>query len=98
MVEGSFKDTERQPFTGADIRYTTQGDTLYAILLGWPNAAAHLPALGSGAGLYDHSIGSVELLGHAGSLTWQQFAGGLHVELPSQRPCDHAYVLKITPA
>src|SRR5690606_17294404 len=45
VIEGSFKDTARQPFSGRDIRYTTKGDTLYAILLDWPGSETILPAL-----------------------------------------------------
>lgn len=98
VVEGSFKDTARARFTGDDIRYTTQGSTLYATLLGWPGASATLPALGRGAGLLDRPIDKVELLGHPGALAWDQQDAGLHVTLPGQPPCRHAYVLKITPA
>ncbi|NUQ01624.1 MAG: alpha-L-fucosidase, partial [Armatimonadetes bacterium] len=36
IAEGSFTDTKRQAFTGEDIRFTTRGETLYAIALGWP--------------------------------------------------------------
>ena len=36
VVGGSFKDTASKPFTGEDIRFTTKGNTLYAIALAWP--------------------------------------------------------------
>jgi alpha-L-fucosidase len=98
IVEGSFQDSDRPPFTGDDIRYTTQGETLYAILLGLPGKTATLPALGHAAGLYERPIGQVTLVGQGAPLVWAQAEEGLRVELPAQLPCDHAYVLKITPA
>lgn len=41
-------------------------------------------------------VQSVHLLSNAQALPFQRTAEGLFVTLPSQKPCDHAYVLKIT--
>jgi alpha-L-fucosidase len=98
VIEGSFKDTERQPFGGDDIRYARKGDTLYAILLDWPGSEAKLPALGRDVGRYSGAIGQVTILGHDRALQWRRDGDALRVALPTQRPCDHAYALKITPA
>ena len=98
VVEGSFKDTERSPFTGDDIRYTRKGDTLYAILLDWPGEEATLPALGHNAARLDHKINQVTLLGHTAPLSWRREGDALRVTLPATRLCDYAYVLKIIPA
>jgi alpha-L-fucosidase len=96
VIEGSFKDTERRPFSGDDIRYTHKGDALYAILLDWPGSEAKLPALGVDASRLTGEIHQVTLLGHAAPLSWQRDGDALRVTLPAQRPCDHAYALKIT--
>ena len=37
IPDGAFTDTNRDAFTGQDIRYTTRGETLYAVLLGHPD-------------------------------------------------------------
>ena len=95
VVEGSFQDTARADFTGADIRFTVQGDALYAVLLDWPGATATIRSLGLDAGLWDGEIARVEMLGHTGPLAWQRDADKLTVALPAQRPCAHAYTLKI---
>jgi alpha-L-fucosidase len=84
-------------YSAKDIRYTTKGEkTLYAIALGWPadgkivaRALARLPEVTAG-------ITSVQLLGNAGKLRWRQDADGLAVELPAQKPCEHAIALEIT--
>ena len=41
-------------------------------------------------------VQSVHLLGNAQALPFQLTAEGLIVTLLTQKPCDHAYVLKIT--
>ncbi|WP_370752421.1 alpha-L-fucosidase C-terminal domain-containing protein [Foetidibacter luteolus] len=37
----------------------------------------------------------MNLLGHNGTLQWNQTTDGLAVTLPEKPPCDNAYVLKI---
>lgn len=95
VSEGAFTDTKRSAFTGEDIRFTQQGDALYAILLAWPGEQAVIQSLGADKGLWTKPISQVELLGHNGPLTWQRDGSALTVHLPTQPPCDHAYTLKI---
>lgn len=98
VAAGSFKDAERAAFTSEDIRFTTKGDVLYAILLDWPgdNRAVikSLAENGPGAG---RAIGNVELLGSRAPLKWTRTAAALVVELPAERPCSYAYALKLSP-
>jgi len=74
-----------------DFRFTTRDHSLYAIFFGWPqNGHVTVRSLaGSGP------VTKVVLLGHEGNLEWKREAEGLSVSLPDQRPCDHAYTLKI---
>ncbi len=88
---GAFTDTKRPDFTGADIRFTQKHRVLYATLLSWPGDRAVVRALPLDQG----EVRSVSLLGHKGRLHFTQDTTGLTVEMPSQRPCDHAFVLKI---
>jgi hypothetical protein len=37
----------------------------------------------------------VELLGSTGAVRWRRDAAGLHVELPKQRPSEHALALRV---
>lgn len=96
VAEGAFTDTQRAPFTAADFRFTTKGNVLYAICLDWPGVTAHISTLRASSPLLEENIVKVELMGHAGTLTWERDDRGLHVYLPSSKPCDHAYTLKIT--
>lgn len=96
VSEGAFTDTKRAPFTGQDIRFTTKGDTLYAIALAWPGAQLTIHSLAPSAGLWDRTIEGITLLGHSGALEWSSGDQGLTVTLPGQPPCQHAFVFKIT--
>jgi alpha-L-fucosidase len=93
---GMFTDTERTDFTGRDIRFTTRGDALYAIVLAWPGAEAIIRSLSPDLRLYSGEVVSVELLGSNEKLPWTRDEGGLKVKMPAQKPCDYAFVLKIT--
>jgi len=98
VVGGSFNDTKRAPFTAADVRYTTKGDALYATLLAWPEKGeALLKSLGTHLRLYTQPVAKVEMLGVREPLRFSHTSQGLRVQLPAERPGEHAYVLKITP-
>jgi len=97
VVAGMFNDTRRQEFTGRDVRFTTKGDVLYAILLAWPGTEAVIQSLGANLRLYTGEVADVTLLGSNVPLTWKREEAGLRVSLPARKPCDHAFVLKITP-
>jgi alpha-L-fucosidase len=98
VVGGSFADTKRQAFGARDIRFTTKGDALYAIVLGWPERGeVTIRSLASGLALYPQAIGKIEMLGVKGALAFSRGVRGLRVQLPPERPCEHAFVLRITP-
>jgi len=98
VVAGSFSDTRRAAFTAEDIRFTTRGDVLYAIVLGWPQSGeVTIRSLGSNLRLYNRDIEAVHMLGAAEPLAWSRDPDGLRVKLPADRPCDHAFALRIAP-
>jgi len=76
-------------------RFTTKGDTLFAIALAWPGEQAVVTSLATGAAS-SGKITGVELLGHKGALQFTQDADGLKVKMPAEQPCDYAFALKIT--
>jgi len=43
-------------------------------------------------------VANVALLGFGGKLQWTQEAGGLRVQMPPAKPCNHAITLKISGA
>ena len=97
VASGSLTDAKKPDFTSQDIRFTTRGETLYATFLAWPeNGRVVITSLAEKTGLYPASIVQVELLGADEPLSWVRDAAGLRVELPVDKPCEHAGVLKIT--
>jgi alpha-L-fucosidase len=94
---GGIRDVGSKPFTAEDIRFTTKGAALYAIVMGWPtNGLVKIPSLGSDSPYWQGKVQSVKLLGSPGRLKWDRDSTGLSVILPKSKPCDIAYALKIT--
>ena len=95
VAEGSFNDTNTQPYTPDDFRFTSKGDVLYAIELGWPTKPeAVIHSVGTGAA-GERTIESVELLGSDAKVSFQTKSDGLHIRLPEQAPGKYAYTLRI---
>ena len=79
-------------YTARDIRFTTKGDAIYALVLGWPDdGKIVVKSLATPAG----EVSSVMLLGYNGKLDWAQTNKSLVVTMPSQKPCEHVFVLKV---
>ncbi|HMG32682.1 MAG TPA: alpha-L-fucosidase [Blastocatellia bacterium] len=93
--EPGFNESKRKPLGAKDIRFTKKGQTLYAFFMGWPEGRVSISALGPTSKLPAGKIGKVELLGSKHQLKWAQDAEELTVELPVERPCEHACVLRI---
>ena len=91
-IQGGMFNEGNLRYTAKDIRFTSKGDMLYAIVLGWPESGKLvIHSLAASAG----RITEVALLGHPDKLTWSQTEEGLVVTLPGQKPCKHAFALKV---
>jgi alpha-L-fucosidase len=96
VAEEPSADTKRKPFTREDVRFTTKGNTLYAIELAWPdNSKLVIKSLAKAPGQIQGDVKRVRLLGHRGKPDWTQTTEGLVVTLPTQRPCEHAFAFEI---
>jgi alpha-L-fucosidase len=95
---GNFNEGKVKPFTAEDIRFTSKGDVVYAIVLGKPDADIAIKSLGTGANLLNGPIGKVDLLGSDQTLNWTQSADDLTIKLPTGDLSDAAVVFKISPA
>jgi alpha-L-fucosidase len=94
VAAGSFHDTDTTHYTPEDFRFTTKGEVLYAIGLGWPaSGEAVIHALASGVG--NEHVQSVSLLGSDAKLQFEQRADGLRVRMPGPAPAKYAYALRI---
>ena len=95
LKAGYFGEEENQKFTGQDIRFTAGKGAVYAICLDWPGEEVRIKSLGSKAALVSSNVSAVQLLGIDAKLEWMQAEDLLRVKMPNQKPCDHAYVLKV---
>jgi alpha-L-fucosidase len=91
-TSGEFNEKKVAPFTPQDIRFTVKENNLYATCLGWPGGQVTIDTLKC---LYPAEIRSVRMLGVERNLIWSLSEAGLSIELPAERPCEHAYVFKI---
>jgi alpha-L-fucosidase len=93
---GNFNEGKVKPFTADDIRFTTRDGAVYAIILGKPDKNIVIKSLGSAAGLFDRSIGKVELSGSDQALQWTQNADALTIKLPTGDLSTTAVVFKVS--
>ena len=78
-------------YTSDDIRYTTKGKNLYAILLAWPDRGK--VTIRSLAGVNVHSM---YLLGAPDPLKYSRGEEGLEIEMPAKnRVLDHAFAIRL---
>jgi alpha-L-fucosidase len=95
VASGSFHDTDTGTYTAEGFRFTTKGNTLYVIELGWPSGGeAVVHSLGNNP-LGSQKVGSLALLGSDAKLQFQQQPDGLHIQLPAQAPGKYAYAFRV---
>ncbi len=95
VVEGHLSENKNADNTAEDIRYTSKGDVLYAIILDWPEKEAIIPVLKKDSELFTKKIEGIKLLGSDEKLKWERTTEGLIIQMPTEKPCEHAFVFKI---
>jgi alpha-L-fucosidase len=82
-----FNEGAGKPFTCEDVRFTTKGDVLYAIILSAPGAkGVTLTSLSSHSTILEgRTITAVTLLGSPAPLRWTQDGSGLVVRMPAPK-------------
>ena len=95
IVEGTFHDADTKAFTPQDFRFTTKGNLLYVIELGWPDSGEAVIHTLSEAALSGQDIVSLTLLGQGSPLTYQLKSDGLHIQLPPHKVGNYAHSFKI---
>lgn len=84
--------------TASDIRFTTKGDLLYAVVMGSPEGGkVSIKSLASKSPHYPGEIGSVQMLGSAAKLDFARDENGLALTLPGNGNSIYATALKIVP-
>ena len=91
---GAFQ--ENAAYTPSDIRFTTRGETLYAITLGEPAGSVAVTSLGRQAGHAPRAVKRVRMLGVSRPLAFRQTDKALVIDLPASLPTRHASAFKIS--
>ncbi|MFI3280793.1 MAG: alpha-L-fucosidase [Rikenellaceae bacterium] len=96
IKEGHLSEDKNRDAMAEDIRFTVNGDQLYAIMMDWPEEGEILiRTLSSNCEHLDAPIESVSLLGSKKRVKFEQNEHGLKLILPKKRPCEHAFTFKI---
>jgi len=95
---GNFNEDKQKDLTAEDVRFTARNSTVYAFVMGWPEKAVVINALGIGSPQSPGKIRKVELLGGNGDVKWQQDDSGLRVEMPTEKISDVGITLKVETA
>ncbi len=90
-----FNEKGRKDLTGADIRFTTKTDALYAFAMGHNPQETRIASLSPARGIEPRKIARVELLGSAQPLAWKLTETGLAIASPRSWPTEHAVAFKI---
>jgi alpha-L-fucosidase len=97
---GAFNEDNSLRYTSEDIRFTYRNKTLYATLLAWPGEKASIKSLvpkgETWPGLYPSEVASIKMLGSEEPLHWEFTKEALVIDVPKTKPCDHAFVYKIS--
>jgi alpha-L-fucosidase len=95
LTAQGFNEGKAKPFTAEDVRFTSKGETLYAIVMGVPNSAVSIKSLGTNAKLLGKPISEISLLGSEEKLKWSLTEDKLVIEKPREEPSDIAIVFKV---
>jgi len=95
LETGNFNENKSKDLTSEDVRFTSKDSTLYAFVMGWPEKAAIVNALGLASEQMPGRIRNVELLGYKGDLKWKQDESALRVEMPAEKISDIGITLKV---
>lgn len=98
VTEGHLSERKNKDNTADDIRFTTKGDVLYAIVLDWPKGKEFtIHSLVEGNSLFKSEIEAIEFLGSGEKVSFKRDAKGLTIQLPKVKVGKHAFAFKITP-
>ncbi|MEM7736299.1 MAG: alpha-L-fucosidase [Deinococcota bacterium] len=94
VSEGHFSEKDNELMHAHDIRYTTKGDALYAIVMGIPYEPIRLNSLSQDA-LDGKMIQRIQLLGSDEPIQVQQDRQGVTIVPPQTKPSDIALAFKL---
>ena len=96
VSQGHHSESNNKDSGPEDIRFTTNGDTLYATALGWPeNGIFSIKSLAKGNPYDARKIQSIEFISGSNKISWKQTDNALIINTTGNRPCEAAYAFRI---
>jgi alpha-L-fucosidase len=89
-ISVAFTDNEESQYTAQDIRFTSRGDTLYAIALAWTDGDITIHSVVDAGNVKD-----VSMLGSEENIIWNQSTDGLILAFPDTKPSNYAHAFRI---
>jgi len=89
------RTVDSPPYAPEEVRFTTRGRSLYAIVLNPRPGRLLIRPLGLDADTEPGRVRRVDMLGHRAEIPFEQSADGLAVTLPNKLPTSYAVALKI---
>jgi alpha-L-fucosidase len=93
-ASGEFKT--QKPFTAQDVRFTTKGDTLYAITLLLPKADETITIKSLSSSAINGTITNVALVGSSQKVNWSQKKDALIIKPIANYPSEYAAAFRIS--
>jgi len=105
-LKGFMSEVFELNYNHKNLRFTTKEKNLYVFALGWPNSELIIKSLTKTPErkrqsneyylIEENDIQSIHLLGVSDPLSWRLTPQGLKIQVPQEKPCNHAYTFKIT--
>jgi len=97
MEKGGHFVRMKRPYGSQDIRYTRKGETVYAIVLGWPgeNKQVVMKIFDKGNKAEHIKVTDVSMLGTRSKIKWERTDTGLVINTPAKKIDDLAIVFKL---
>ncbi|MDF7824172.1 alpha-L-fucosidase [Pontiellaceae bacterium B12227] len=97
VSKGHHSEKHNKDAGAEDFRFTTKDGALYAIALGWPeNGKFNVEAFAKKNPYESRKIKAVQFISGKNKLKWKQKSKGLELSVKGDKPCEAAYVFKIT--
>jgi alpha-L-fucosidase len=93
---GQMSERTMKPFTAEDLRFTSQGEKLYAFCLGVPQKEIRIRALGRTSESGQRKIEHVRVLGSEEKLTWKVEDDALSIQPPQHPPSPLTVAFEIS--
>ncbi len=101
-ASAGFNESDRRALTAEDVRFTTKGSTLYALVMGWPDYKFTIKSLAQNTALRVGKVENVELItgadGSSRKLTFTHDNQGLTIYVPREAPTKYASAFRISGA